>query len=233
MINFKDTYETIKNVGRDLKNLAIVPYKGSPRQLTRRKRKVPRTLSFRPEVKTLDLTPNAFYSKFEGTFLLLNGIAQGSGDQQRVGRKIKMMGISLKISYNGPSSYNSDSLRLVLLTARAPADTEPVVADIFKQTGNDLIIDSYRNGSYLEDYRFLRDRKIVNNPITSNIARNGATTLRAPLGMFVGYSGTGSTIASINQNALYLLVLGKYAAASGDGFKNYVTVTGQLTYLDH
>lgn len=160
-----------------------------------------------------------------GASNLLNGIAQGSSETSRVGRKITMRSLLVNWTF-GPAItvQGSANCRLTVVYDKQPNGLIPVTTDIFH-------VDSHLTPMLLanSDRFTVLHNEWVQNP-NVNI---GGTTIAQMSGSFyvkmlleTMYSGTGATILNINSGALYLL------CSSDTGKADVLTYCSRVRFTD-
>lgn len=229
------TYTT-GSVSRGIRKMAVEKQRAILRGTAGRVSYAQSTAARSSEVKGVDVTINdanigADLSTNDDTYLL-NGVQQGTGCFNRIGKKIKLKSLRLKGYFQALYTPNDESGRVdgvsvrmvVLYDNEATGTTLPVGTDILQNldqggaTGNTnlLALPNYFN---MERFRILRDMTISLNPGTVGyqIAASGTTTgegqlsVQVPIdeyikleGLDTVYSATANpvTYEEINKGAL-------------------------------
>lgn len=175
-----------------------------------------------------------------GVFLPTNGdlplIAAGTGESQRVGRKVWikkiLMKYSLILAATAGATINpaQDRVRVILYHDKQCNGAIPAAA-IILQT---VTVNGFRNMENIGRFNILYDKIHVMNCVAA--AGDGAANDSAPMarqGKFykncnipIEYSGTAGTIGEIRSNNLCLLVVANNAEATA------IEATIRLRYLD-
>lgn len=143
------------------------------------------------------------------TKLLMNGITQGVGVQERVGKKIMVKGIQLGLHFETPATTGVEqSVRVVVVQDKQANAAACGWDDVFDDGtgGNDAT--SLTDPLKVENrYRFtvLYD-KMLKLSVDSAYPRQHSFKVFRKVNIPVMYGGVGDTIASINSNSIYLLV---------------------------
>jgi len=146
------------------------------------------------ELKTfdIDLSPSS-----PPVPVLLNGMRQGTGTDERIGRKIQLTGIQVEAgALYTPASGRVTKLYIIWDTE--PQGTLPVVADILYIDGGNYFpnIDNNHRFKILASWSWLNDNTETNNAwISEWIPLENMETI---------YSGAGTTINDVASGALYV-----------------------------
>lgn len=160
------------------------------------------------EVKYHDMnstigTPNALTANTLNA-ILINGVAQGSGDDGRIGMRVNNKYLECRFSVAQQATATSALVRILVVQCQANAGTI-TAGDILQQVtpyaSTDTIGKAY--------FKILRDELIDINVYNSHspISRHLYIPLDGLKMEETHYSGTGSTIASINKGAIFLCFL--------------------------
>lgn len=189
----------------------------------------------RGEFKCVDTSStNGSYNQ-TGALILLNGIAPGTGLNQRSGREVVMK--SIEVHFNGKSTDTTGvpaSYRCMLVYDRQCNGAAPALADIIATTGawNTL---SPRNLDNRRRFKILMDRVFTVGAQGDTTTAAGCSSrfcdkfyrrLNHPI---VFNSGVAGTIADIQTGSLYWITLGDLAAGVTDGEGS---VYARVRYLD-
>lgn len=206
----------------------FVPY--SKRKLNmRRKRKIPPVkgaLLSKKELNYIDIAKATYAADTTGTITLLNGCAEGDDNTQRNGRKAKMVSIQVNAyAFAGNGNTIPQKVRFLLVWDNAPSGAAPTVANILSA------VDSISFPLVDNEDRFtiLRDVKMVLG-INSNTATQAlADQTAVPFDFYKKintdskFNGTGATITSIQNGALWGVTVGNLAAGATAGSIVYAT----------
>lgn len=157
------------------------------------------------EMKSADLGPAALAYSTTGTITLLNGVAQGLDNGQRIGRKFNVRSILVRGFASVGSTPTASCIRHMLVYDKQTNGVLPVITDILNTV-------SMLGCNNLDN----RDRFVILADKTSYLEAAGRSQI--PIKMFlktnleVINSGVASTIASINTGSLYLITIGQLAA---------------------
>jgi len=150
-----------------------------------------------------------------GNVILLNGLEQGTGYDQRIGRNVMLRSVHLKFQVNG-APYNAGTpsfspgclVRVLLVWDQQPNGTLPSIGEIFQSTTPGLLPLQGMNMANSQRFKFLFDRRYV----LSNADENNRAGWKwecfdetfQKLNLKVGYSDTSTgTISDIETGALY------------------------------
>lgn len=179
-----------------------------------------------------------------GTLFVLNGIAQGGGQNQREGAQISTSSLKVDLwldtnfnNYGAAVHRSQQMIRILIFWDSQPNGADPpLLGDPFSNTigvldtrvtGNPIIA-PYMTESNVR-FRFLYDRVFDMNANFGFASEAGepptaVTYYGAPkffhfkkkfrLGRVTQYLGTGSGIAAINKNSLFLAVISKEPSIS-------------------
>lgn len=193
-------------MGRARRYQGLVPtYRGfTPRAFTR------------GEWKFLDLTVNNAMDS-TGAMLLLNGLQPGSSASQRIGMKVAIRSLQMKlISFCTAGTGVDQEHRWLVLLDRQANGAAPAALTDFLAAGNTK---GLRNLANRRRFKIVLDKRYyINNANEPGSARvfNVYMKFRRPL--IVEYNaGIAGTIADIVSNSLYLVLIGQVAPGTGAG----------------
>lgn len=161
-----------------------------------------------------------------GSLALLNGLAQGTDNDQRIGRSIRMKSVQLLLTNTQNASATNSLLRYILFIDKQPTGVAPTVAELISTPGGGSAYYGMRNLDNKKRFVILKDQWVTMNSGTNN--EIGVFEYYKKLDMHTVYdSSNAGTIADISSNALYLLALSNEVA-------NPVSVTGswRVRFLD-
>lgn len=155
--------------------------------------------------------------------LLINGVAQGTDANQRVGRKINWDSILIRLRLTVGATPTSDSYRIMLVVDKQANAAAATAANMLEST----VFTTANNMANRARFVTLWDKKGVVTTGGDNSVVIEELYLRKKFQTI--YSGTGATIGDITSGALYLLVFGSLAVTA-----TQLVATGyiRLRYLD-
>ncbi len=187
-----------------------MPYRRRGRKSYRRKKRGP---YLRSEVKRLVVKKTlANIDDTAGRVTLLNGIAEGAGIDERVGRRVQVLSIHFRgIARKNPADVNiAQSVRYALVQDKAPTGTLPTCAQLWDTTGGLQPTVWPRLQDNLHRFKTVCTFTVVIHGDASDVT---AVTL-LPWEKFCKlrtnsfYLNTLGTEASMKENALYLFEVG-------------------------
>lgn len=128
---------------------------------------------------------------------LVNGIAVGADDFQRVGNQIKAKALRIKGDIQFADSVNK--VRMLVILDKQPNNAIPALADLFTFTATPLI--SFKSSDNNARFTFLRDKTYT---IGSGGPVGKAIDWYIKCGFKTHYTSNNATIADIRTNALYI-----------------------------
>jgi len=209
------------------KRAALQKYRGPPRkrQATTRARYaglVPSYQGFTPrafsrgEWKFLDITVNNNMDT-TGVLLLLNGLQPGSSASQRIGMKVAIRSLEMKLIgfANNGTGVDQEHRWLVLLDRQANGAAPTALTD-FLAAGNTK---GLRNLANRRRFKIIRDKRYyVNASGEPGSAREFNLYMKFRRPLMVEYNaGVAGTVADIVSNSLYLVLIGQYAPGATAG----------------
>lgn len=186
----------------------------------------------RPEKGSVDIQAAPVFDS-TGTFTLLNGAVPGDNTQNRHGRKISLLSVSLRgyvYAYQGGTGPSNDFLRLIVFYDRQPNGAAPAVSDLLQDTaqagGTTTNALANINISNADRFKVLRDMywsipyaenvaSAVTGPRAWDVKPQSYKTFIKLGGMETHYNaGTAGTVADITTGSLYVLALGLNATVA-------------------
>lgn len=155
---------------------------------------------------------SAFYTA-AGVVTLLNGIATGDDYTTRDGRQATMRSVHVRtvVVNSGVSGASGGIARTMLIWDNAPNGALAAVADILASVSASAFpkVDNQQRFTVLRDH-IVELGAFFNTATQAFNASPGAqkVDLYVPLADITQYSGTGATIASIQNGALLMLTIG-------------------------
>lgn len=190
-------------------------FKGIP---IRRRRKLPTVkgaLVSRQEKNYVDIALAQYAADSTGTITLLNGIAEGDDNTQRNGRKAKMLSCQINGSgQNVAGNTVPQKIRFLLVWDNAPNGAAPTISQILTTVNSE----SFPLVDNEDRFTILRDMKIVLGPNVTTATQTYIDMSIAPLDFYrkinsdTKFNGTGATIASIQNGALWGVTVGNNVA---------------------
>lgn len=217
------------------KRQALQDYRGPPRKTRRTtaprsgglvpsyRGYTPRAFS-RGEWKFLDLTVNNAMDT-TGAMLLLNGLQPGSSASQRIGMKVSIRSLEMKlIGFATAGTGVDQEHRWLVLLDRQANGAAPAALTDFLAAGNTK---GLRNLANRRRFKIVLDKRYyVNSAGEPGAARvfNVYMKFRRPL--IVEYNaGVTGTVADIVSNSLFLVLIGQQAAGATAGtLQGYVRI---------
>lgn len=132
---------------------------------------------------------------------LINGIGQGAGDFNRVGNEVCAGSLHARLGITFPDVTNR--VRVMLFWDKQPNGTVPTAADLLTYTLQ--AVDSFLNPDSKARFHVIYDKLLsggANGTVATSINRKFNLRKKRVL-----FKGTTDDIASIQSNALYLLVM--------------------------
>lgn len=201
-----------------------------------------------PELKYIDVeatdtaVPNGATTV---DFVLINGVAQGSDNTNRVGRKVLAKSLDINAIFIGPTSNTQASASIVpgsmvrwwVILDAQPDGATATPADVWKTTSSFAV--AHRNLDNSERFKVLRTGTVCLSPMNQTAATpglpgypdKGYVDIFIPLNDAVRYSGTGATIASIASGAYYFCYCCD-SAAPGSGAATSVVYDTRFKFTD-
>lgn len=190
------------------------------------RRIVRREISRTIEPKYLTTTFNAeAMSNQTGTFYLLNGCAQGTDRDDRIGRKCQFRGMSLTVNVlNGGDT--SSFARVAVIIDRYPQGVAPTVADIYDNAVLAFTDAPLRNLDNVRRFKVIFDKIIrLSTAGSDDYAARGRIKAYKRLYITTQYDDSNAgTIADIKNGAIYLLAAAQNASS---------TLNGQVRLMFH
>lgn len=153
------------------------------------------------------------------SFYLLNGIAEGTTAETRVGDEVKATSVQFRYNLSSPTSYTSLAVtnflaRVIIFWDRQANGSAPAVGDLL---ATDVVTEplyspyNYNNNKrfkivYDKMHRFMPQAGLTSSTPFTAMASTVIVDRRRRLGRTVKYIGTGNTIASVGTNSLYMFV---------------------------
>ena len=161
-------------------------------------------LPFNAEYKRVDqnlsITPTT-----TGVFTLLNGLAPGTDDTERIGRSVRMTSLSWRISQSTNASATTTQVRYMIVIDRQANDAVFAIADLL-QAGSEIV--SMRAAHSSKRFHWLADFVVTSsNNDLDVVFRKGFARINRKAGVVEFDAGTAGTVADINTNSLHLVTI--------------------------
>lgn len=191
------------------------------------------SLSMTVESKYLSQSVNTYTNYQNGTpaIVLLNGMTQGVTGQTRVGNNVKFISIDLKINCAyGPTVLDkqNNSIRCILVREK-PALGQAISFTSMFDTSPTYTFTQFENNDrdWKERFHILYDQTFLVNSQLFITEKN--IRIKRKLGFVTSYArGNAGTIADIDTNSLYLLMI----ADSTTALSQYYRYGCQIEYQD-
>lgn len=210
---------------------------------------------FKPELKAVDLAVGRQLSSGE-TFYYLNGIQQGTGRYERIGKQVWLKTLEYSL-YITPQSapiltqkWNTDIPRIMIVLDRKPTGSLPIISDILKVQGYDGATStnpqSFTNLDNQKRFKILMnwepilpsfqhntDGTITNvgpnlDPTTPTFSKHGYIRLKK----LCSYLNSTGSLAAIEGPALYVVWDSFYSGTSQMSSPWYLRIETRLRYYD-
>lgn len=150
-----------------------------------------------------------------GTITLLNGVAEGSDNVNRLGRESSIHDVSVRGVVYLPlatGTVPSQYARVALVWDNATNGVAPAMTDIFS-VGTSF---GFPNPNNVSRFTILADRSFSLGVNTGGLADRVSFNVEMDVRVdsSTRYSGTGATVASIQNGALWLVTIGDIGAGS-------------------
>lgn len=162
--------------------------------------------------------------------VLVNGLQQGTTASTRIGRRVTVKSVELKIRVTAGASGTASTVRYALVIDRQANAASPAFTDIYDAA----LPESLRNISNKARFQVVWDSGLINligtSAGTTEAARRSIEFYKK-IGVPVQYNaGTAGTIGDIQTNAMYFVSIGDVASGA-----TAPTMVGQcrLRYADN
>ena len=151
-----------------------------------------------------------------GTMLCLNGVSQGTGESQRLGRRMVITSIQIKWQAKWQNNFSTgDGLRVLLVLDKQTNGAQMSASDALEASTAEVM--SHRNLENVQRFSILKDFTIHDknfshyyNGISSTTQarhQHGQFIHKFKGGLHVNFTGTGATVADIADNSLHCVLL--------------------------
>jgi len=183
-----------------------------------------------PEKKFIDTTGTTNVPE-TGTISLLNPLGQGTSVVTRIGQKIVIRSIDLRVRVSGapnsatPTVY-ANMIRVLLVWDNQPNGTLATPSDIIEDLTAGTGVIAPQQKIYITRFRILWDKKFM---LTNLVGANSPTEKVNDMDQYykktrlqVGYADSNNgDITDIITGAIYLLAVGQHTAAANQGILEY------------
>lgn len=165
-----------------------------------------------PELKNKDNSFSISSVTSLGTTTLLNSMAIGTEDGQRVGRKITIKSIEYRatisnsvanLNVSGTFPQNADAVRSLIVLDLQTDGTLPDVSSVLNGTGGQGASSSLRNAAEFERYKVLSDEVVTLDP-SNNIKY---IKKYIPCNIVTTFSLNSATLSSMLTNPIYHMLI--------------------------
>jgi len=210
---------------------------------------------FKPELKAVDLAVGRQLSSGE-TFYYLNGIQQGTGRYERIGKQVWLKTLEYSL-YITPQSapvltqkWNTDQVRIMIVLDRKPTGTLPLISDILKVQGYDGATSTnptaFTNLDNQKRFKILMNWEPVLpsfqhntdgtiekvgpciDPTSPTFSKHGYIRLKK----LCSYLNTTGSLAAIESPALYIVWDSFYSGIAAGSSPWYLRIETRLRYYD-
>lgn len=197
-----------------------------------------------PEKKYKDTTAFVNNVNESGTIVLLNGLLQGTSTTTRVGQKIKLKSVYLKMLAYGPTQAQQPTLPAIFLRTMIVWDAQPngttmVLSDLLEDTSAVPVTISPLNMANTARFKVFYDQtKMLQSQELGTAEIQGAPLVACydqtfqKMDLEVSYANSNNgSIADIRTGALYLV----FVAFTGSNAVNNADVTyyARIRYFDN
>lgn len=180
-----------------------------------------------PEHKFIDTTAATYLATTTGSVTLINGIATGTDYNNRLGRKVEFTSVHVKgYVYPEDTTVVESFARLMVVWDSDVDGVAPTITDILAQSSSI----SFNNLNNRNRFRVLINEEFAIGAVQSTISATVGSTTGSPtvypIDRFVKLpslvqiaQGTTNTVASIQEGALWMVVIGNNGASNGSIFQ--------------
>lgn len=173
----------------------------------------------------------AIYCNSTGDLFLLNGISEGTGGNERVGRVLNLDTISLRIAGSSPSGFGNTFYRVMVVYDSQCNGTALTVGALLTTPANPHL--SFYDLGNRDRFRVIYDGRFASNAIGGGTTRYTIRGIGRKIDQLkTVYSDSGNTVAAIATGSLYLVVLGTPAVGDDNAVKQYLSIDWRLRYYD-
>jgi len=167
-------------------------------------RKVQRQLTKQTEVKYVDvIASDAEVIGFSGDVTLLNPVAQGTDNIQRIGNKVNGKYLYIRGYIDNNQLQFGTVVRFIVFMDTENQGSTPTAADVLSITGDNQAVMAMINLDHTPRYKVLYDKTL-----TTSSAGNYHALFKAFIRLKgITQSYTGTTATDVYKNALYSLAI--------------------------
>lgn len=175
----------------------------------------------------VDLASAAYVNDSTGSITLLNTVAQGASNSQRIGKKWTMRSIQMRGAVIAGTTGVLAQFTNILVYDKRPTGALPAITDILVSSNSN----SFNNDNNVGRFRIIRrwdgliqgGQVLATNPVTEGSSQDFDYFVKLNLPVVNKAAGTG-VIADIEEGALYLVTVGSAAPGTtapntGCGFR--------------
>lgn len=193
--------------------------KSKARPKTQYRAMVPRGPKLAPSTNYFDVAYTSYQGNTTGSIALLNTIPNGTTQQTRIGKDIRLKSIEVRGIVNSEASTLISQSAWMLVYDRRPGTALPVIQDVL----TNVIWSAFPNDDNVNRFKILCREDYVNVgsgtvPVTDTAAENVHKYYKVPAKYAkVAYKSLGTgAIADIDEGAVYLIVVGGNSAGAAD-----------------
>lgn len=185
----------------------------------------------RKSVESDPTTPESDYSDDLILPELINKVAEGTGINQRVGRKIQLGTFSMKYTITSAANFSSAAMRIMVIYDKQSNGTLFTSTDIFQQSGYPAT--AYYNLNNRDRFLVLKDIKLSINPISSSQTSKYTGSFGLNLKMLPStYNTTTGIYQAVTTGALFLVIISSADNTGADNTKPHTEYFWRLRYYD-
>jgi len=203
---------------------------------------LPHHVSKKVELKEKNITIAATRPTMDITHHLINGIATGTGADQRLGNRIELQRITGRMQWAGPANGTQQQCRVMIVYDTQPNGIAVTAAELLATPGDPILSlrDTTRPGrmEVIYDKTFLIGQKFywtagTGDGVTHVLQDDKMMKFSIPLkSRHPHYDGTGAIIDDINVGALYLVVWADLASGGDPSTHPTYEACLRLKYFD-
>lgn len=177
-----------------------------------------------------------------GNFMCIGAVARGDEAFERSGRQITVKSVQVRYIVRCPTntvptaSQPFNCVRMMLFVDRQANASTPTLAQLLTDSTAGQACASNYNPEYKRRFYFLADQVVSSVPSFMTAASTGPTSAYRQILRFMNLkvefnNGDAGTVADINTNAIWLVVLGDHALL-GAGSDPNVQVSARVSFTD-
>lgn len=179
------------------------------------------------EKKTHSYPSTAIQYVYDGSFVPLSLISEGSTSHTREGLTINPKWLNIRgfNTFSAATGYTSFPVRLIIVQDKEQRGTVPVIGDVL----NSPDIQSQYNHLSINRFKILVDQVFQNRSPTSDVSNYQSVIINKKLSGKIHYLTANANQAGQGKNNIYMYCLSNINTA---GTPSYFTLTARLTYTD-